>query len=90
MAEDSGDSGGSTIGVWNPEDSDVVDKFDKVVGNRVGPANYSRSGQILESMAMYTMIMRFFEERDWPEMGPRDRRAAVRQALIDMDRRDRE
>lgn len=79
---------GGTVGIWIPNDSDLVEGFDSTVAARVGPASYSRSEQIREAMELYMAVLETMDDVGWPDLGPRDRQAAIRQAIIDQERRE--
>lgn len=77
-----------TVGIYyRDEEMDELEEFDEV-SYRHQDGRYSRSQAVRESMRMRKTVLETMEELDWPEMSEHDRRAAVRQALIDADRRE--
>jgi len=78
------DSGGTTVGVWIPEDSDVLDTFDaRVVGDE------SRSARLVDSMRLAVTVEDALGTVG-VDLDPREQRAVVRQALLDHFRDERE
>ena len=77
------DDSGSTVGVWIPDDSDLVDEFDRVVcdGN-------ARSEQIREAMRLLIAVESTLDDAGY-EMSSRDRRMWVKQACLDQIRAER-
>jgi len=79
------DSGGTTVGVWIPEDSDVLDTFDaRVVGD-----DGSRSARLVDSMRLAVTVAETLGTVG-VDLDPREQRAVVRQALLDHFRDERE
>jgi len=77
------DDSGSTVGVWIPDDSDLVEQFDREVC-----ADAARSKQIREAMELLIAV----EEVRPPHVAdnPRAKRHWVQSALLDEIRREGE
>ena len=67
---------GSTTGIWIPEDSDLLDRYDTFYDEN------ERSARIREAMELQLVVEEVLTEADYDLRG-RDRRAWVRQALLD-------
>jgi hypothetical protein len=80
MAEDSG----TTVGVWIPDDSDIVAEFDAVVCD-----GEARSKQLREAMRLLVLVEEIREEAGYA-MDDRQRRAWVQSALRAQLRRERD
>jgi hypothetical protein len=72
------DERGTTVGVWIPEDSDIIEEFDREV---VGPGG-SRSAHILQAMELLIAVEDVLGTVG-VDLDPRERRMLVRQALLD-------
>lgn len=77
---------GTTIGVWIPEDSDLVDRFDITFSG--GPGSYSRSKELSEAMELHITVENVLEEINYGFGSGRQRRHFVRQALLAQARRE--
>jgi len=78
---------GTTIGIYIGPDENVVDEFDRVVGEIAGPAAYSRSASIKDAMRVYAEVLALANELGW-RTDPAALEASLRQAMLDLDRRD--
>lgn len=78
------DETGTTVGVWIPQDSDLVEQFDREVC-----ADAARSKQIREAMELLIAVEDVLGTADM-DLSGRDRRMFVRQALLDEIRREGE
>ena len=67
---------GTTTGVWIPEDSDLLDRYDTLYGQN------ERSARIREAMELQLVVEEVLTDAGYDLTG-RDRRAWVRQALLD-------
>ncbi len=74
------DETGGTIGIWIPEGSDVVERFERIVCE-----DDSRTSQILEAMEILIEVERALDDADY-DMDDRTRRIWVRQAVHDFIR----
>jgi hypothetical protein len=70
---------GKSYPVWQGDDEDVVDRFDETF-SEVG--SWSRSAAIKEQLELAIVIEDTLDALD-VDVDGRDRRAAVRQALLD-------
>ena len=77
------DENGGTVGFWVPEDSDVVDEFDRVVCD-----GEARSKQIREAMRLLIAVESTLDDAGY-DMSSRDRRMWVKQACLDQIRAER-
>ena len=77
------DENGGTVGFWVPEDSDVVDEFDRVVCD-----GEPRSKQIREALKLLTAVEETLDDAGY-DLSDRERRMWVKQALLDQLRRER-
>ena len=77
------DDSGSTVGVWIPEDSDVVAEFDRVVCD-----GEARSKQIREAMRLLIAVEETLDDAGY-DMDDRSRRMWVKQACLDQLRAER-
>lgn len=80
---------GRAVSIWVPEGDDTVDQFDRDLANKLG-ADYSRSEKIKDAMELYRAVEMILEDLDYGEMDETSKRHLVRQALLEMDRRERE
>lgn len=78
---------GTTIGIWVDEGSDLVERFDRTFNK--GEGVYSRSKAVKDAMEMAIEIENGLHRVGFEAMEGRDRRAWVKQALIDQARRER-
>lgn len=84
-------AGDTTIGVYYAEEElDELEAFDDVAAEFQDRRRYSRSRAVRDAMEMYQIVLETMDELGWPvaDMSKRDRRAAVRQALRDMEARE--
>lgn len=83
MADDT-----TSHGFWASQQR--MDEFDEFAAKFQEGPNYSRSEAIRNAMAMYETVLETMADLDWPveDMSERDRRAAVRQAILNDDARD--
>jgi hypothetical protein len=77
MPDSESDASGTTVGVWIPEDSDVVEEFDRVVCD-----GEARSKQLREAMELLIAVEEVLDDAGYSMTG-RDRRMWVRQACLD-------
>ena len=77
------DENGGTVGVWIPEDSDVVAEFDRVVCD-----GEARSKQIREALKLLTAVEETLDDAGY-DMDDRSRRMWVKQACLDQIRAER-
>lgn len=76
------DRDGTTIGIWiNPTERELVKEFDETMNS--GRGTYSRSTAVKEAMETAIMITEVLERRGYGDLDARERRATVRQALLD-------
>jgi hypothetical protein len=78
------DDSGTTVGVWIPEDSDLIEQFDREVCS-----GEARSKQIREAMDLLLTVEDVLSTAGM-DLSGRERRMFVRQALLDQIRRERE
>ena len=78
------DDSGSTVGVWIPDDSDLIEQFDREVCG-----DDYRSKQIREAMELLIAVEEVLGTAGM-DLSGRDRRMFVRQALLDEIRREGE
>jgi len=71
---------GRSYPVWQGDDEDVIDRFDAAFGD-VG--SWSRSAAIKEQLEVAIVIQETLDRLDAGDITGRERRALVRQALID-------
>lgn len=69
--------GGHTTGVWIPEDSDLLDRFDAIYGE------HERSAAIRGAMELQIDVDRILAEQDLEFSSQREKRHFVRQCLLD-------
>jgi hypothetical protein len=74
-----------TIGIWFGANDDLKERFDDRFGK---PSDYSRSATVKDAMAMYIAVDRALEQAELEFGDERPKRAAVRQAILDMARED--
>jgi metal-responsive CopG/Arc/MetJ family transcriptional regulator len=72
-----------TIGIWFGANEDLKERFDARFGR---PADYSRSATVKDAMEMYLAIDDALEQANMEFTDERPKRAAVRQAILDMAR----
>lgn len=78
---------GRTIGIWVEEGSDLIDRFDSTFNK--GEGIYSRSKSVKESMELAIEVEMTLRRVGFENMEGRDRRAWVKQALLDQARQER-
>lgn len=78
---------GRTIGIWIEEESDLIDRFDSTFNT--GEGIYSRSKSVKESMELAIEVEMMLRRVGFENMEGRDRRAWVKQALLDQARQER-
>lgn len=78
---------GTTVGIWIDEGSDLIERFDRTMNT--GEGTYSRSKSIKEAMELAIDIEMTLRRLGYDDMSPRDRRAWIKQSMLDQDRRDR-
>jgi hypothetical protein len=71
---------GRTFNVYQGESEDVIDRFDETFGE-IG--TWSRSAAIKEQLELAIAVEEALESVDAADIEGRERRAAVRQALLD-------
>ena len=77
------DENGGTVGVWIPDDSDLVAEFDRVVCD-----GEARSKQIREAMRLLIAVEETLDDAGY-DLSDRERRMWVKQACLDQLRAER-
>lgn len=71
-----------------PDETDFLDRFDRVADKYQDKRRYSRSEAIREAMELYVEVLELMDNADLDvaDMSPHSRRMTVRQALLDQSR----
>lgn len=79
----------TTVGVWVGDESDLIERFDELMKHRTS-GSYSRSRKITDAMELYLVVEEYLQSADYDIDSERSKRHHVRQALLELDRRERE
>lgn len=75
--------------VSNAERQQLVREFDEVMASRGPPGDYSRNQALVDAMRLSATVVALAEELGWPTE-PAELGSLLRQAMLDLERRDAE